>query len=306
MTDDTTTDDHGDGSADQTTADPTAETADDPDDQDGNDRLEGVAAAIERVDDPVTVDHVVADLRELGVERGDVLIVHTSLSSIGYVAGASQAVVEALMDAVTETGTLVMPTHSYHIMDPATFTAQPVPDDWEEPIRQSSTPYRPAVTPTTGMGQIAETFRDYPEVRRSRHPTASFAAWGADRDAVVKDHPWDPPMGEGSPLASVYDLDGKILRIGTDANTSLHLAEWRAPGETPTQENGGPVLNDEGEREWVTFEEVDGPDDFREAEAAFEEAGGTIHRGTVGAAETTLVSQPDLVDFAAAWFGEHR
>ncbi len=304
MTDDTTTTDHGDGSTDEPTAEPIDETTDEPD-GDGDDRLAGVAKAIERVDEPVTVDRLVADLRDLGVERGDALIVHTSMSAIGYVAGASQAVVEALMTAVTREGTLVMPTHSHHIMDPATFTAQPVPDDWEEPIRASSTPYRPEITPTTGMGQVAETFRDYPDARRSRHPTASFAAWGADADRVVADHPWDPPMGEGSPLAAVYDLGGRVLRIGTEANTSLHLAEWRAPGETPTQANGAPVLID-GEREWVTYEEVDGPEDLREAEAAFEEAGGTIHRGTVGAAATTLVSQPDLVDFAATWFGENR
>jgi aminoglycoside 3-N-acetyltransferase len=290
MTADTTTDDH----------------EDETDEDEISDRDNRMRDVMERVDDPVTVDRIVADLRELGVERGDVLIVHASMSAVGYVAGGAQAVVEALMTAVTERGTLVMPTHTPHIMDPATFTSPPVPDDWEDPVRESSTPYRPAVTPTKGMGQVVETFRDYPEVRRSRHPTLSFAAWGADRDAVVDDHPWDPPMGEGSPLAAVYDLDGEILRIGTDANTSLHLAEHRAPGETPTQENGGPILDDDGEREWVTFEEVDGPEDFREAEAAFEAAGGEVRRGAVGAAESTLVSQPALVDFAAAWFGENR
>jgi len=296
MTDTTPTDDD-EGSSDD------RRSGDDADER--NDRLEGVAAAIDRVDDPVTVDRLVNDLRELGVERGDALIVHASMRSVGYVAGGAQAVVEALMTAVTEAGTLVMPTHSYHLMDPATFRAAPVPDDWEAPIRESSTPYRPAVTPTTGMGAVAETFRDYPDVRRSRHPTASFAAWGADRDAVVADHPWDPPMGEGSPLAAVYDLGGRVLRIGTEANTSLHLAEWRAPGETPTQDNGAPILVD-GDREWITYEEVDGPEDLRAAEAALEEAGGEVLRGTVGAAETTLVSQPDLIDFAAEWFGEHR
>jgi aminoglycoside 3-N-acetyltransferase len=290
-----------------TTDDNREESNGEPTDDEGDgDRLEGVGNAIERVDEPVTVDRLVSDLRELGVDAGDTLIVHASMSSIGYVAGAAQAVVEALMAAVTDEGTLVMPTHSYHLMDPATFTAQPVPDDWEASIRESSTPYRPDVTPTTAMGAVAETFRDYPDTRRSRHPTASFAAWGAAADRVVADHPWDPPMGEGSPLAAVYDLDGRVLRIGTEANTSLHLAEHRAPGETPTQENGGPILTDEGDREWVTFEEVDGPEDFRDAEAAFEEAGGEVLGGTVGAAETTLVSQPELIDFATEWFGEHR
>jgi len=286
------------------TPDETDVSDDEPTEETG--RLAGVAAAIDRVDEPVTVDRIVADLRDLGVAAGDSLLVHTSMSSIGYVAGGAPAVVDALMEAVTEAGTLVMPTHTYQIMDPATFTETPVPDDWENPIRTASTPYRPAVTPTTGMGRVAETFRTYPAVRRSGHPITSFAAWGADAERVVDDHPYDPPMGEGSPLAAVDAVGGDILRIGTDANTSLHLAEHRAPGETPTQENGGPILNEDGEREWVTYEAADGPDDFREVEAAFEEAGGTVHRGTVGAAETTLLSQSNLVAFAAEWFGTHR
>ena len=41
------------------------------------------ADAIERVDEPVTVASLVADLRELGVEAGDALLVHSSLSALG-------------------------------------------------------------------------------------------------------------------------------------------------------------------------------------------------------------------------------
>jgi aminoglycoside 3-N-acetyltransferase len=284
------------------TEDPTGEPSDEPTD----DEPTGVAAAMERVDEPVTVDRLVADFRSLGVETGDTLLVHASMSSIGYVAGGAQAVVDALMAAVTAEGCLVMPTHSHHLMDPATFTETPVPDDWVAEIRAESTPYRPTVTPTKGMGAIPETFRTYPDVVRSRHPTSSFAAWGANAAAVVADHAYDPPHGEGSPLAAVEERDGRVLRIGTEANTSLHLAERRAPGETPTQDNGAPTLNADGEREWVTYEEVDGPDDLREAEAAFENAGGEIRRGAVGAAEATLLSQPALIEFTAEWFGERR
>ncbi|HXL37529.1 MAG TPA: AAC(3) family N-acetyltransferase [Ktedonobacteraceae bacterium] len=47
------------------------------------------------------------------------LEVHCSLSKLGWVCGGPVAVVQALMDVVTETGTLLVPTHSPNYTDPA-------------------------------------------------------------------------------------------------------------------------------------------------------------------------------------------
>ncbi len=72
------------------------------------------ADAIAAVDRPATVETLSADLRALGLERGDIVVVHSSLSSLGWVAGGAQAVVEALLAAVGTTGTIVMPTQNEH------------------------------------------------------------------------------------------------------------------------------------------------------------------------------------------------
>jgi aminoglycoside 3-N-acetyltransferase len=137
----------------------------------------------------------------------------------------------------------------------------------------------------------------------------SFAAWGADADRVVDGHAYDSPLGEASPLARLYDLDALVLRLGVDANTSLHLAEYRADYDAASETDGAPVLTDEGRR-WVTWEEPASEDDFREVEAAFEaeysdqESG--MHRGPVGEAEATLCRMRPLVDFGAEWMTENR
>ncbi|WP_440007623.1 aminoglycoside N(3)-acetyltransferase [Halomicrococcus sp. SG-WS-1] len=268
------------------------------------------ADAIERMDEPLTVERIADDLRDLGVRSGDTVLVHSSLSSIGWVAVGPPAVVDALMEVLTPDGTLVMPTHSTQYSDPTDWRNPPVPDDWVDEITTERPPFRPAVTPTRSMGAIPECFRTYPEVLRSRHPIYSFAAWGADAAFVVDDHEYDHGLGEASPLARLYDRDGTVLMLGTgyDTNTSFHLAEHRGdPGRgSSTQE--APVLDDDGESKTVTFEQLDyDAGDFEAVGRDFErDRSGELARGTVGLADAKLVPQRALVDYAAEWFAENR
>lgn len=269
----------------------------------------GEHAAVARVADPVTVDRVAADLRELGVEADETLLVHTSLSELGWVAGGPQAVVDALQRVLTADGTLVMPTHSTQYSDPSVWSNPPVPDHWVEQIREGMPPFRPEVTPTRGMGAVAECFRDYPGTIRSRHPLYSFAAWGADAEGVVENHSFGNGIGEGSPLARVSEREGRVLMLGTDygTNTSLHLAEYRGEFAKERVSEGAPILRD-GERTWVEWEDIESStEDFAEVGAAFEKARPeAVVEGEVGAATAKLVEQPALVDFASGWFSENR
>ncbi|WP_435118981.1 aminoglycoside N(3)-acetyltransferase [Halolamina sp. C58] len=269
----------------------------------------GEHAAVAAVDDPVTVDRIAANLRELGVEAGDTLLVHTSLSELGWVAGGPQAVVDALQRVVTADGTLVMPTHSTQYSDPSVWSNPPVPDDWIPQIRESMPPFRPELTPSRGMGAVAECFRDYPETVRSRHPLYSFAAWGADAESIVADHSFENAMGEASPLARVYDRDGSVLLLGADhaSNTSLHLAEYRADLDTGRVTETAPVLRDDERTmvEWTDIEHDSG--DFPQVGAAFEKAHPeAVRQDDVGTATAKLVDQPALVDFGAEWMSDHR
>ncbi|QPV62903.1 AAC(3) family N-acetyltransferase [Halosimplex litoreum] len=269
----------------------------------------GERDAVDRVDEPATVSTLVEDLRDVGVERGETLLVHSSLSALGWVAGDAQAVVDALQEAVTDSGTLVMPAHTGQYTDPSAWSNPPIPDDWIETIRAERPPFRPETTPTRGMGAIAECFRGYPATVRSRHPTVSFAAWGAEAEAVVADHAYDEGLGEESPLAAVYDRGGKVLLLGTghDTNTSIHLAEYRAEFPKSRTTDDAPVLVDD-RRVRVEYGDIEtDTSDFAALGADFEDdRPWAVDRASVGAAEARLIDQPALVDFAVEWFESNR
>ena len=49
---------------------------------------------------PNTVNSIYNDLKKLGIGEGDTVLVHSSLSSIGWVCGGTQAVIMALLKSV--------------------------------------------------------------------------------------------------------------------------------------------------------------------------------------------------------------
>jgi len=188
------------------------------------------ADAVARVHLPATVESLAAELAELGVRAGDVLLVHSSLSALGWVAGGAVAVIEALEHALGGEGTLVMPAFSTDLSDPSRWQHPPVPRGWWPVIRDHLPAFDPRRTPTRAMGAIAELFRTLPGVLRSAHPTASFAAAGPRAAELIREHPLEDPLGEDSPLGRLHELGARVLLLGVghDRNTSLHLAERRA------------------------------------------------------------------------------
>lgn len=257
---------------------------------------------IERTTMPHTRASLAADLKRLGLAPGMTVIVHTAMSKLGWVCGGPVAVIQALMDVLTEEGTLVMPAHSGDNSDPAQWVNPLVPAEWVPVIRANMPAYDPAWTPTRGIGRVAELFRTLPEVLRSSHPQVSLTAWGKYAKTVTEGHSLDDSLGEGSPLARLYELDAHVLLLGAGygSNTSMHLAEYRA-GKAPQKRQGSAITVD-GETRWVEYDDIDFNDEpFASTGEAYEKQGGEVIIGKVGNAECRLLPQRAIVDFTEKW-----
>ncbi len=264
-------------------------------------------AVVRNTEQPRTVASLSADLRALGLREGMSVLVHSSMSSLGWVVGGTQSIIQALTDTLGESGTLVMPAFCCN-SDPRDWQNPPIPESWWQVVRDDMPAFDPRQTPTWRLGQIPEAFRSWPGVKRSAHPALSFCAWGKHSDTVTRNHELHNSHGEGSPLARLYELNAHVLLegVGHDRNTSLHLAEYRAEWPSKHVVDQGAAMFIDGQRTWATYHEVlFAPADFPRIGAAFE-ATGACGTGKIGNAPAKLMSQVALIDFASDWIHAHR
>lgn len=165
-----------------------------------------------------TFDQLLADIRNCGIKPGDSVLVHSSFSKIGFVEGGPKTFVDALLQAVGESGNLLMPSSpnaGYQLDYIRNLTLFDVQND---PSR---------------MGAITEYFRTLPGVLRSESPTEPVCCFGPKADWFTNGHLGEEtPYTQNSPFARLAEAKGKILYVGVtldNAGTSLHVLEDAVP-----------------------------------------------------------------------------
>jgi aminoglycoside 3-N-acetyltransferase len=155
------------------------------------------------------IDQLSAHLLALGVRPGGVLLVHSSLKSLGPVEGGAGTVIDGLLAALGEEGTLLMPALTYERVTP------------ENPV------FDVMLTPAN-VGIIPETFRRRKSTSRSIHPTHSVCGTGPLTQVLLAPHFEDnTPCGKNSPFHKLPEIGGQILMLGCglEPNTSMHAIE---------------------------------------------------------------------------------
>ncbi|HEX6747530.1 MAG TPA: AAC(3) family N-acetyltransferase [Longimicrobium sp.] len=232
----------------------------------------------------MSIAEVAAQLRALGVERGGVLLVHTSFRAVRPVEDGPRGLIAALRDALGPDGTLAMPSWTgddEHLFDPATTRA------------------------AEDLGVVADTFWRLPGVRRSDYLFA-FAAAGPRAAEIVRDPLPLPPHIPESPAGRVHELDGQVLLLGVnhDADTTLHLAEliagvpYRVPKACTVLRDGRPARIEYGENDHCCerFAMMDG----------WLRGRGFQREGRVGHAHARLARSREIVEVAREHLARDR
>ena len=226
----------------------------------------------------LTKSDIICGLRELGVEPGMVIMVHSALAAFGSVEGGADTVIEALLEAVGPAGTLMMPAMG----------GAPIFDVEET---------------RSNVGEITDRFWRRPDVTRSIHPTHSVAGHGPLVDQIIAGHLDQPSaIGPDSPWGRVAQMDnGFILFLGCDQdrNTLLHAAEDLANGAYLNTFRRD-YYDAERNVKTLVMERFPGPHrDFLQLDRLFLEAG-AMRVGKIGPAVCRLMKAGEVLDLAVA------
>ena len=156
----------------------------------------------------VNKNDLIEGFKKIGLKPGMNIMVHSSLSKFGHVDGGADTVIDALMEVISEEGTLLFPTFNH------------------DACYKKGELFDVRTTPSTN-GIIPNTFLSRDGVIRSNSPTHAFAAWGKNKEKYILNHENVDTMGIGSPLDLLMKDDGYCLLLGVNyhANTFHHCVE---------------------------------------------------------------------------------
>jgi aminoglycoside 3-N-acetyltransferase len=249
-----------------------------------------------------------ANFRELGALPGDTIMLHASVRAVGEVAGGPDQIHLALEDVLTEDGTLIMYASCPQYVDEVG-RGNLTPEQEAEVLEKLPAFDARTARSARENGALVELFRTYPGARVNEHPVR-FVAWGSRADYLVAEQPWDFAFGRGSALERFMHLDGRILHLGSDHDTTTFLHHVEHVVDFPNKRVATfkvPVLVN-GARVWRDMSEVDSADGGAHANwpdrffaTLTDEYLTTTHNtgGTVGNAPAFLFSARGLFAHAA-------
>ena len=223
-----------------------------------------------------------AAIRRIGMQAGDRIMLHSSLSSIGYVeGGGAPTVIEAFLDVLGPQGTLMVPTFTHSATE------------YFDPLRSPSK-----------NGAISEAARHFPDAVRSLHPTHAVTAIGPEAHELVEDDLERGPLGTDSALDRLATRGGSVFLLGVDhqVNSTIHVGEDYA-GDPDRLKQWNPenpkrvILNhpEHGEIEVLIRSMMGSTVAFAKMEEVLRTRGQIID-GHIGKAKCQLMQGQDIID----------
>jgi len=235
---------------------------------------------------------LVAGLRELGLDEGDLVCVHTAFRSLGFVVGGPLTVIRALEEVVGPEGTILMPAYSTGGMTADWVKGSPVFDVLRTP---------------SDLGVLPEVFRTLPGTLRSLHPTHSVCGRGRLAAALLEGHEEAArPFGQGTPFMRLIERGGSGLILGARLHnfTTLRTIEDHLGASYPLnpylpETFPVEIVDQAGKRRVVRTLVPDpalGPRRNGDVLLPFLRERGLVREGRVGRANAILVECATLLD----------
>jgi len=242
-----------------------------------------------------TVEAMAADLRALGLEKGDTVVMHSN-ASVGPARQMVKApdtgmrwVLDAILEVIGPEGTLSAPTFTKCFKGSGD---GPTGEVWN-----------PDTTPSR-VGSLTNYVLKQPGRARSDHPTHPMAAIGGRAEEFCAGHSWRDgasTFDRNGPWGKLVDWDGKILWLGTDmrTHTAVHVVEdWM---QLPYMAKCIALVEDGGETKEVEVTmSPAGPRDFYKQDskcALAWDAAGLYTKGKVCKADSQLMSARTFVQW---------
>ena len=236
----------------------------------------------------LTFEQLVEDFRNLGVNEGDTLLVHSSYKSLGPVDGGPQTVIRALEAALgTEgDGTLIMPTFNFDF--------------------NKGAPWDVRMTPSK-MGVLTELVRTDPRAKRVFHPFYSFAILGKHA-GMLGSLRYKSAYERDSVFGKLRDLDGKIMVVGLSYTNSMtffhHIEQMEGVDYRFLKQFTGEVTDENGNTYTDTFEMLVRDIDMGvitevDPMGTLMEKAGVIQSARIGEADVKLMKANEVYEFTA-------
>ncbi len=232
----------------------------------------------------IICEELVADITATGLKRGAILVLHSSMKSIGMVEGGPNTVIDAFLKVLGPPGTLIVPTFTYG-------------------EKHKNRPFDP-VSSESVTGLLTETLRHRSDAVRSISPVHSVAAIGTRALELTRDHLYSTTLGRLSPLHRAAQNGGLIMLLGCShtSNSTIHVAESLAElpfnfVPTSTKPSGRVAIRQQdGRVKEIQLTEFTGCSDaFFRAEKPLREAG-VITGCNIGNADVQLMTGADVLE----------
>ena len=243
-------------------------------------------------------DEIVAALRDVGVGRGDIVFSHVGMGFLGppreplSPTAAADQIVDAFLEVLGSSGTLLVPTFSYSFC--------------------SGRDYDALTTPST-TGAFTEVFRKRPGVVRSREPNFSVAGLGPACEALFRDLPMDS-FGAGCLYDRLRSADAALCNVGVGFRyaTYVHHVERQIGVPYRFEKEFSGYIVENGTRTFektvyyvrTTADDQDSLPDLSRLEEDVRRAG-TLKEIPLGRSIITRISCKDFTDAATAGIRRH-